>query len=211
MKNSQHHGNTISVSRAELIDMVITMISSGSPVFEYDDDEITRVREKLNKMSSELLDRIVASLSMRGTRTIPLVRLITSEADVSEISEYVYFKNHLGDIFSPRVPMLIRGLHSTEQLPEYKDYSRAPQSVKDQCVALMLATEYLYSSNPNGLLVPHNGMEYHITDDALVELILDHYTDIELIISAFDEGRTSVDSVRGYLDNPASALATGTL
>jgi hypothetical protein len=208
-----NHTETVYFKRPELVEMTTNLLKGDSAaVMNSDDEEIISLKQYLNRFSNSTLNQIVTVLSAKIDRYyVPLSRLITGESPVSEVHEYLHFSEALKGVFTPRVAMLIKGLHCTPLLPKYEDYSLAPQNVKDQCAALLLATERLYVLNPNGPLVPHNGKEYHIVDESLVELILKRHSEIEFILAAFSDGRMSAESVLGCFDNPASALATGTL
>lgn len=209
---ARSHSDVANVSRDELVDMIIILINGTASTLAAADDEIEAIRSYLHRFGSETLNQIVSTMSSSKSKLqhTPLISFITDQAPPSTLREYLYFRASLPDTFWPRVPMLIKGLHYVEQLPEYEDYSLAPQHVREQCNALLAATDFLFTSNPSAFR-NNAEKEYHLSDASLVKLILERYAEIELILTAFNEERTSVDSVRAYLDNPAPVLATGTL
>lgn len=144
--------------------------------------------------------------------------LVNDHETKEYINEVLRFADHTGQETFPETCALIRSLHLYPQLPNYPDFSEAPEEVQEQCIALMKTANAVanFSSDAGKELetvaVPEREDVFVLRDDALVQAVLAAPENAERLITVIEEQRTGRFAViDAYLNGGTSPMVSGVL
>lgn len=150
---------------------------------------IGTVPDNMCDYSDEVLTELV---KIRQTKIYRFIQRSVIEAGATEntVREVMLFSSILG--LAPHEFQITLSLHKYKALSRHYDYTLAPHAVRDQCVALLTvacAMNGVYGSNGLGnefhkRFNPHHGT---LTDERLIQLLLDHPMRADRIATAIRE------------------------
>lgn len=177
-------------------------------------------RKMIEKYPADLVQQLADAVS-DNTLSYTVTCLVSYGLDSTTIREARCFSEHLPQYGVHFAQIMIRSLRHYPQLPKHPDYSTADETTKNQCIALMIATDTIHNGIKNveekyELLKSQQdatGEPIMLLDgDGLIELLMDKPDQAQQIADLIVARKTgNGDLIRDILNHETPALADGLL
>ena len=205
------------LERESLIETVTSRIY-GPYDADVDEEFFNELKTTLNSYSDAMLSRLANKDA--GSNELDRVEyLIADGENETVVNEALHFLGLIPTQQDSFVINAVRGLHSTQSLPQYEDYSTADESTYKQCIALISVTIAIMGShhvgNVSSVTQPKaTGVRFAtvLSDENLTRLVMDRHEDYTRIINIIHDRKTAnAGVISDVLNAPTPSLSNGSL